>query len=30
MAAMEKTATPGVYRKGTRYVVVWRLRVGTV
>ena len=26
MAAMEKTSTPGVYRKGTRYVVVWRHR----
>jgi len=26
MAAMEKTSTPGIYRKGNRYIVVWRHR----
>jgi integrase len=26
MAAMEKTRTPGVYKRGSRYVVVWRHR----
>ena len=26
MAAMEKTSTPGIYRKGNRYMVVWRHR----
>lgn len=25
-AALEKTRTPGVYRKGNRYVVVYRHR----
>ena len=26
MAAMEKTRTPSVYRRGSRYVAVWRHR----